>query len=71
MYASAYRDGGKVTYVVSNLTLERKRVSLPACGRAAAKDLVTGKSYPAADGAVALELEPFTPYLLDCAGAGR
>lgn len=71
VYASAYRDGGKVTYVVSNLTLKRKRVSLPACGRAAAKDLVTGKSYPAAGGAIELELEPFTPYLLDCTGAGR
>ena len=65
VYASAYRDGGHVTYAVSNLTLEKKSVMLPANGYALAKEMMSGKSIYVDGGNISLDLEPFTPYLLD------
>lgn len=65
VYASAYRDGGRVTYAVSNLTLEKKSVILPANGHALAKEMISGKSIHVDGGNISLDLEPFTPYLLD------
>ena len=65
VYASAYRDGGHVTYAVSNLTLEKKSVILPANGHALVKEMISGKSIPVDGGNISLDLEPFTPYLLD------
>ena len=65
VYASTYRSGKKVTHIVSNLTLEKKSVSLPANGAKAAEEVISGKSIPVVDGRISIELEPFTPYLID------
>ena len=65
VYVSAYRDGGRATYAVSNLTREKKTVTLPVAGLASAKEMISGKSIPADGGRITLDLEPFTPCLLD------
>lgn len=65
VYASAYRKGACVTYVVSNLTLEKRSVTLPAAGRTSVVDRISGATYPVRDGTVTLDLLPHTPYLID------
>ena len=68
---SLYR-GKKTTAVVTNLSRERKeaRLDVPE-GTTAVRELLSGRSYPVADGAVTLSAEPFTLYILAFDGALR
>lgn len=63
VYCSFYR-GEKTTAVVSNLTGSDKRATVKVGkGFATARDLVSGATFPVADGALSFEVKRFTPYI--------
>lgn len=65
VWCSMYRGKkGELTAVVSNLSKKPKKAVISVGGDfSKAKNLLTGEALPVANGKLALEFKPFTPYL--------